>query len=203
MKPLPNGALLPETWRLKNYEPSSDGSYAKAAGDDRHDILATRISDDGVMVVMSETLVEYGDKSSDALLDRFVKEVLRPAADGRETGDFPARPDDYDLAVSPVESTTKLHLFPVAAIEGVPLPSFRTVRRGAFDVGGGAVAEMEINRTPPEGGDADRKLYLAIARPTQPGAAHKLAVVVLYANTPGGYAAGLTDVMDYVHRVTF
>jgi len=201
--PLDNGDLVPAGWTLKGYSQRKDGFRR----DDSALYLALeldvrRMQDDGILGVQSYWLDEPDRaKRPEVLADRWFDRVVQNPKTDDEMASL------FADVVPPLKMTATTEATQANGLNWRSSSSSTTAlfghnlkieRRETFAVTGGEASETTATLSPREA-PPDRKLYLAILKPTAAGR----YVVVAYANTPTMFDGGLAEATSFAHRIHF
>jgi hypothetical protein len=196
IQPTSDGKLMPDGWRLDNFDPSAEG-FRKQHHQDGRDLLWKRTADDGVFVVVTETTKpEDADKKAAVFLDRWIGAVVEsPHISYGTTATLDGRAGIYDDVVAPLKNG-------VPAGPNVVALNFRrdveTKNRADFEVPGGDGSEALVHATPRAAGVA-QSIYAAAVRPK----GQDRVVFLAYSNTESQFEAGATDAAAFARRIRF
>jgi hypothetical protein len=200
---LPDGRLMPNSWKVDNFDVAAQG-FQKQSFEDARDLLLKRVTDDGALVVVTEsTKPEDAQKVVDVFADRWIASMLENPHEGVrgiETQD--GRSGLYDDVLPPVPTTKATvnipgHLFPTEVDTQVGR-RVEIARREPFVVPGGDGVEAEVHASP-EGPGLSKDLYLAVLRPK----GQDRIIVVAYSNTKSLFAEGESDAAGLARRIRF
>jgi hypothetical protein len=191
---------VPDGWTVANYDAVADG-YRKTLRDDPRDLELKRKADDGILVLVTESLPEdAAEKKVEVLADRWLDQLVanpRNGADGTESLDGRSGLYDDVLPKERTIATARFGLVSRPLVEGGR--DVQVTRRATFSVPNGEGAELEAALMGRGASAPDRSLFLAILRPN----AGKHMVVVAYGNTPHMFAGGAEDASSLAHRIRF
>jgi len=201
--PTPDGKLMPDGWRVDNFDPSAEG-FRKQHHSDARDLLLKRASDDGALVVVTEwTKPEDAEKKAAVFLDRWIAAVLQaPHSTYGSTASLDGRPGLYDDVIKHLDETVASVNVPGRFIPStVHLDRKRDVAtksRDDFEVQGGDGSEAELHASP-QGSGVDQDIYAAVLRPR----GQDRIIVIAYSNTESQFTAGETDAAALARRIRF
>jgi hypothetical protein len=200
---LPDGRLMPDGWKVDNFDAAAQG-FRKQSTEDARDLLLKRVTDDGALVVVTEwTKSEEAPKVVDVFADRWIAAMLEnphKGVDGIATQD--GRSGLYDDVLPPVPTTTATvsvpgSLFP-AQIDTSLGRRIEVTRREKFAVPGGDGVEAEVHASP-EGPGLSNDVYVAVLRPKD----QDRIIVVAYSNTKSLFVEGEADAASLARRIRF
>jgi hypothetical protein len=201
--PTPEGKLMPDGWRVDNFDPSAEG-FRKQHESDARDLLLKRASDDGALVVVTEwTKPEDAEKKAAVFLDRWIAGVVQaphPTYGGAASLD--GRGGLYDDVLKPLDDTVASVTLPgrfiPTTVHADRKRNVETKSRADFDVPGGEGSEVQLHAAP-EGAGSDQDIYAAVLRPK----GQDRIVVVAYSNTESQFAASQPDAAALARRIRF
>jgi hypothetical protein len=196
----PEGRLVPDGWKIANYDAVDDG-YRKTLRDDQRDLELKRKEDDGVLVLVTELLPEdAAEKKAEVLADRWLDKLVsnpKSGAEGAETMDGRTGLYDDVLPKERTIATAQIGLMQRSIVASGH--DVQVTRRAMFPVPNGEGAELEAMLTGRGLSAPDHALFLAILRPY----AGRHMVVVAYGNTPHMFPGGVEDASNLAHRIRF
>jgi hypothetical protein len=190
--PLDDGKLFTPAWYLADYATKDQGYRHDDASES--DFTLKRREDDGVMVAYSNPLTgETREKAPEVLADRWVDRVVaNPKSDDPWL-------DAYHEVVPTLEMTSEAHVGLYSASSHTVLGhDVQVLKREAFQVPGGTGAEL-VAKIGPKGANADRAVYVAVAKADK----GDRYVILAYGNTVAQFEKGFDDARSFAHRVKF
>ena len=187
---------MPDGWAIANYKKSGD-HLEKTEVNDVRDLVAKRTGDDGVVVLETEELKgDAANKKLEVIAEQWIRRVAVSPSD-----DATAR---FDELIPPLVTVTKASLVTPSGpafgeMETQHGRSAAVVSNADVAIPNGSGYEITTDLTPIGGQEPDRRLYLAILKPSHGWR----VVVVAYANTPAMFAGGAGDAAALARRVRF
>jgi hypothetical protein len=199
--PAPDGGIMPAGWSLASHTRSGDG-FSKASVNDMRDLELKRTTDDGVLVVVTESIAaDDAEKKPAVLADRWLDTLVSSPKQGiNGVVSLDGRSGLYDdVLPKPREVGTVTVGWRSASVTELAR-HVQVLRRAEFAVAGGEGGEVEADLLPNGAPGPDRNLYVAILRSASK---RDRIVVVAYSNTPSMFAPGVEDASGLAHRLRF
>jgi hypothetical protein len=204
--PVEGNRVMPDGWRITNYEKTGSGQFEKQSTDDTRDLELRRTSDDGIAVIATEVLpVSDYEKSDQTLAERFARTVSGAGESDDATSDARKKiEEDFAAAAKLKDIVSKVRLRAIGPRAGVASAtistpqqySIRVLRNDSFDLPGGHGCEIEIERTPTGASDPDRKFYAALLRPRR----GPQFIGLVYGDSPSTFGDGAAQVAALARR---